>query len=147
MGLREGLFLSNDCFCPKFPFFPPKKTRNFVSLNFPFFFFLPNAGMLRPMTMETRCCKDLFPNYSKNVSAEDNARTAAMGKNGEKMLVLLVFSFTQLHAAARGGTCTFALEIVSTLIKTAHVTIDLRSRHRTNPRQTRFVSGTANECR
>ena len=31
--------------------------------------------------------------------------------------------------------------------KTAHATKNLRSRHKTNPRPTRFVSGKANECR
>ena len=31
--------------------------------------------------------------------------------------------------------------------KTAHATIGLRSRHRSNPRPTRFVSGKAGECR
>ena len=44
--------------------------------------------------------KVLFPNYSKNESAEDT-RTAAMGKTGKKKFVFLkVF----VHAAARGGT-------------------------------------------
>ena len=55
--------------------------------------------------------------------------------------------FYFVHTAARGGTCTFTLKIVSTLIKTAHVTIDLRSRHRINPPSTRLVSGKGNECR
>ena len=69
------------------------------------------------------------------------ARTATI----EKML--LIFYFLFVHAAARGGACTFTLKIVSILIKTAHVTIDLRSRHRINPQPTRFVSGKTNECR
>ena len=55
--------------------------------------------------------------------------------------------FYFVHTAARGGTCTFTLKIVSTLIKTAHVTVDLWSRHGINPRPTRFVLGKANKCR
>ena len=37
----------------------------------------------RPMTMEARCCKVFFPDYSKKQSAELYSRTAAMGKRGE----------------------------------------------------------------
>ena len=62
-----------------------------------------------------------------------------MGKTGKPCCLV--------HAAARGRTCTFTLKVVTTLIQTAHVTIDLRSRHGRNPRPTRFVSGKANERR
>ena len=52
-----------------------------------------------------------------------------------------------VHAAARGATCAFTLKTVNTLMKTAHATIDLRSRHRTNPLPARLVSGKVNEGR
>ena len=95
---------------------------------------------IRPMPMGTRCCKVFLPNFSKNIWL--NIRSyRRYGKNGEKKN----FSSTLfVYAAARGGTCTFTLKIASTLIKTAHVAIDLRSRQRVNPRPTRFVSGNAN---
>ena len=70
---------------------------------------------LRPMTMETRCCKVFFPNYSKNISALRYTRTAArMGKRGE-MLCFFLFFF--VHAAARSGICAFTLKFVNTLIE------------------------------
>ena len=50
-----------------------------------------------------------------------------MGETGKHVFVFFV------HAAARGGTCTFTLKIASALIRRAHVTIDLRSRHREQP--------------
>ena len=52
-----------------------------------------------------------------------------------------------VHAAVRGGTCAFTLKMSTRWSKTAHATIGLRSRHRSNPRPTRFVSGKAGECR
>ena len=88
---------------------------------------------LRPMAMETRCCKVLFPNYSKTFRLKIRSYRR-YGKNREgRFLFFILF----VHTAARGGTCTF--RIVRTLLQTAHVTIDLRSRHRINPRPTRFV--------
>ena len=49
------------------------------------------------------------------------------------------------HVAARGGTGEFTLNIVSTLIKTSHATVDLRSQHGINPRPTLF--GVRKKCR
>ena len=66
------------------------------------------------------------------------------GEHGKKMFVFLGL---YVHAAVRGGTCAFTLKIVNTLVKTAHATIGLRSRHKSNQRQTRFVSGKAGESR
>ena len=51
---------------------------------------------------------------------------------------------------ARGGTKSSAFHVESChhADKTAHATIDVRSRHRINPRPTRFVSANkASECR
>ena len=79
--------------------------------------------------------------YATNICGwtRDDVVAAAMDKTGKPCCLV--------HAAARGRTCTFTLKVVSTLIQTAHVTIDLRSRHGRNPRPTRFVSGKANERR
>ena len=66
------------------------------------------------------------------------------GEHGKKMFVFLGL---YVHAAVRGGTCALTLKIVNTLVKTAHATIGLRSRHKSNQRQTRFVSGKAGESR
>ena len=52
-----------------------------------------------------------------------------------------------VHAAVRGGTCAFTLKIVIALIKNSSRDDRLRSRHRSNPRPTRFVSAKAGECR
>ena len=56
------------------------------------------------MTMETRCSKVIFPNYSKNKPAED---TLVPPQHGEKMFVFLGLF---VHAAVRGGTCAFHVE-------------------------------------
>ena len=60
---------------------------------------------------------------------------------------MFVFLRIFVHTVVLGGACAFTLKIVNTLIKTAHAKIGLRSRHRSNPRPTRFVSGKAGECR
>ena len=65
-------------------------------------------NLLRPMAMETRCSKVVFPNYSKKKPAEDNARAAAMGNTSKKMFVFLALF---VDAAVRGGTCAFTLKI------------------------------------
>ena len=67
-----------------------------------------------------------------------------MGKREKKMFCVSYFICS--HGCTRRNLC-FTLKIVSTLIKTAHVKIDRRSRHTINLRPTRFVSGKANECR
>ena len=94
--------------------------------------------------METRCCHFSFSNYSKKKRWRYGC-TAAMGKTGGGEMI--VFSGLLTHAAVRGGTCAFTLKTVHTLSGTAYTTIGLRSRHRINPRPTRFVSGMAGECR
>ena len=66
------------------------------------------------MTMETRCSKVIFPNYSKKKPAEDTLVPLLWGTREKKMFVFLG-SF--VHAAVRGGTCAFTLKIVNTLIK------------------------------
>ena len=68
---------------------------------------------LRPMTMETRCSKVFFPNYSKKKPAERYCPTAAIGDTGKMFVFLGLF----VHVAVRGGTCAFTLKIVNTLIK------------------------------
>ena len=65
---------------------------------------------VRP-TMETRCCKVLFPSYSKKKTAEDTLVPPLWGKR-EKMFFLALF----VHAAVRGESCAFTLKIVNTLI-------------------------------
>ena len=65
------------------------------------------------MTMETRCSKVIFPNYSKKKPAEDTL-DRRYGEHGKKMFVFLGLF---VHAAVRGGTCGFTLKIVNTLIK------------------------------
>ena len=100
---------------------------------------------VRPMTMETRCSKVFFPNYSKKKSAEDKLVPPLWGKRGggkgfffkDYLLTLLYaaeLSLSRRKMSIRGS-------------KTAHATIGLRSRHRINLRPTRFVSGKASECR
>ena len=73
-----------------------------------------HSNDIRPMTMETRCSKVIFPNYSKKKPAEDTLVPPLYGEHGKKMFVspgLFV------HAAVRGGTCAFTLKTVNTLIK------------------------------
>ena len=43
---------------------------------------------VRPMLIETRCCKVLFLNYSKNICWRRYSRTAAMGKTGKDVCFL-----------------------------------------------------------
>ena len=81
-----------------------------------FFAYTPKghkSGLIRPRTMETRCSKVIFPNYSKKKPAEDTLVPPLWGTR-EKMFVSLGLF---VHAAVRGGTCAFTLKIVHTLIK------------------------------
>ena len=48
---------------------------------------VPRNSHVRPMTMEPRCSKVIFPKYPKKKQAEDTPRTAAMGKTGRKCLL------------------------------------------------------------
>ena len=66
---------------------------------------------LRPMTMETRCSKVIFPNYSKKEPAEDTLVPPLWGTRGFFFFFVGLF----VHAAVRGGTCAFTLKIVNTL--------------------------------
>ena len=61
------------------------------------------------MTMETRCSKVMFPNYSKKKPAEDTLVPPLCEKRGGEMFVLFI---PFLDAAARGGTYAFTLKIV-----------------------------------
>ena len=65
------------------------------------------------MTMETRCSKVIFPNYSKKKPAEDTLVPPLWGTRGKMFVFLGLF----VHAAVRGGTCAFTMKIVNTLIK------------------------------
>ena len=58
------------------------------------------------MAMEARCCTFFFPNYSKNKSAED---TLVPPQRGKRFIFFILF----VHAAARGGTCAFTLNVAS----------------------------------
>ena len=114
-----------------------------VGLFFKCFVFVPP-----PMATETRCCKALFPNYQvfKNEIGWRYPVPTLWGKQINKC-PFFVISF--VHAAARGGSCAFTLKIVKKKKISRDDTINtgLRSRHRINPRPTRFVSGKASEYR
>ena len=66
------------------------------------------------MTMETRCSKVIFPNYSKRNRLKIRSYRR-YGENGRKKMFVVLGLF--VHAAVRGGTCAFTLKIVNTLIK------------------------------
>ena len=53
---------------------------------------------LRPMTMDTSCCKHFFRNYSNNISAEDTLVPPLWEKRGHNVLLSFVL-FTRLYAA------------------------------------------------
>ena len=96
------------------------------------------------MTMETRCCKVLFPNYLKKKSAEDTHVPPLWRKEGKMFVFFLYCLFTRLHAAE------FVLsrwKLSTRWSITALATIGLRSRNRINLRPTRLVSGRASEYR
>ena len=66
------------------------------------------------MTMETRCSKVIFPNYSKKKPAGDTLVPPLWGTR-EKMIVFLGLF---VHAAAAElALCDFTLKIVNTMIK------------------------------
>ena len=65
------------------------------------------------MTMETRCSKVIFPNYSKKKPAEDTLVPPLWGTRGKTVIFLGLF----VHAAVRGGICGSTLKIVNTLVK------------------------------
>ena len=65
------------------------------------------------MTMETRCSKVIFPNYSKKKPAEDTLAPPLWGTRENMFVFLGLF----VHSAVRDGTCAFTLKIVNTLIK------------------------------
>ena len=92
------------------------------------------------MTMKTRWSKVIFPNYSKKKPAEDKLVPPPWGTREKNACFSRI-----VHAAVRGETCAFTLKIVNTLIKNSSRDDRPRSRHRSNPRPTRFVS--AGSCR
>ena len=71
---------------------------------------------LKPMLMESLCCKVLFPNFSlfKRLEILSYRRYGTNG-GGKTFVFKKIFSF--VHAATRGGTCALTLKIVDTLIK------------------------------
>ena len=89
---------------------------------------------VRPMPTETRCCKAFFPQY-------------------KKMILLKIRSYRrygkhvgEMFGCPRWNPLISRWKMSTRWSNTAHVTIDLRSRHIIiNPRSTRFVSGKANE--
>ena len=92
----------------------------------------------------TSCCY-IYPCLSDLLSHQHILDTAPeiflvppLWEKRENMFELFIFSPT----AAGGATCYFWLQIVNTLIETARVTIDARSRHRLSPRPTRWVCPT-----
>ena len=93
--------------------------------------------------METRCSKVIFPKFSKR----NRLKIRSYRCYGEHLERMFVFLGLFVHVAVRGGTCAFTLKLSTRRSKTAHATIGLRSRHMSNPRPTRFVSGKAGECR
>ena len=66
------------------------------------------------MTMETRFCKVMLPNYSKKKPVQDTLSYRRYGEHGKKKFVCLGLF---VYAAVRGGTCAFTLKIVNTLTK------------------------------
>ena len=101
-------------------------TASYSSLGY-YGWILKHIGILRPMTMETRCCNFSYQNYSKN----NRLRIRLYRHCGQK-----VFFFFE---AARVGTLLSRGKSSTRRSKTAHVTTDLRSRHRINPRPTSLV--------
>ena len=100
-------------------------------------------GQVRPMTTETWCCKVIFPNISKKKTLKIRSYRR-YGEHGKNMFGFLGIFFMLLYAAE----LAFSRWSLSTRwSKTVHATIDLRSRHRSNPRRIRFVSGNVGECR
>ena len=119
------------CFCFYHPFY-------YITI-FALLFSLPPSrisypGSHRPMLMETRCCKGFFPNYSKMKLAEDALVPPRWGKR-KINVCFKYYLFTRLHAA---DLVLSRWKWSTHWSKTAHATIDLRSRHRMNPRPTRF---------
>ena len=90
------------CLCHLYPT-PSRNSLVFIRLVFVFFV------ALIPMTMETRCSKVIFPNYSKKKPAEDTLVPPLWGTRGKMFVFLGLF----VHAAVRGGTCAFTLKIVT----------------------------------
>ena len=91
------------------------------------------------MTMETWCCKVSFQTIQKIIRLKIRSYRR-YGRNGGGYL----FLFMRLHAAE---PVLWRWKLSTRWSKTAHVTIDLRSWRRINPRPTGFVPGKAGECR
>ena len=68
------------------------------------------------------------------------------GEHGEKMFVFIGLQVF-VHAAVAAEVALLHWKLSRRWSKTVHATIGLRSRHRNNPRPTRFVSGKAFERR
>ena len=76
-------------------------------------------------------------------------RTAAMGNTGKKNVCFSRIICSRCCTRRNYVNLRFFLrwKLSTRWSKTAPATIDLRSRHRSNPRPTRFVLGKAGECR
>ena len=61
---------------------------------------LAACAVLRPMTMETRCSKVFFPNYSEKKPAGDTLVPPLWRKQEKKIFFLQDYLFTLLFAAA-----------------------------------------------
>ena len=85
------------------------------------------------MTMGTRCV--FSPDYSKKKPAQDTLVPPLRGKR-EKNIIL---SRMICSRCCTRRNLRFTLKLLTRSSKTAHATIALRSRHRINPRLTRFV--------
>ena len=83
------------------------------------------------------------PSYSKNISAEDTLVPPLWGKR-EQNGCFQDYLFRLLYAAE---SALSRWKLSTRWSKTAPATIRLRSRHRINPRPTRFVSGKGGERR
>ena len=122
--------------------FQPFK-RSYSQMAF-FNFLRIKSFFLDLLTMETRCSKVIFPNYSKKKPAEETLVPPLWGtreKNARFSRIICSRCCTRRNLRFHFENCQHADQ------KTAHATIGLRSRHRSNPRPTRFVSGKAGECR
>ena len=83
--------------------------------------------------------------YSKTKPAEDYAVPPLWGTREKKMFVFLGLFCSR--CCTRRNLRFYVEKLSTRRSKTAHATIGLRSRHRSNPRPTRFVSGKTGECR
>ena len=68
---------------------------------------------VRPMTMETRCSKVIFPTIRKR----NRLKIRSYRRHGDQGKKMFLFLGLFVHAAVLGGACAFTLKTVNTLIK------------------------------